>query len=111
MSKLRLFSLAALAFSLALFGCATLQTEAPTAAKKTSYNVRPFWPGGKGPKKGKKSFQKALDTCAVNGGGDVLVPAGTYLIGSIQIGNATTIQLATDSTLQGSPDIDDYAMM
>src|SRR5262249_3491414 len=61
-----------------------------------SYTVRDFGATGDGTTKDTKAFQKALDTCAVNGGGDVLVPAGKYLIGSIQIGNRTILRLAQD---------------
>lgn len=82
----------------------------PSVALATSYNVRDYGATGDGTTKDTKAFQKALDTCAVNGGGDVVVPAGKYLIGSIQIGNRTTLRLEQDSVLAGSPDIDDYPL-
>ena len=81
------------------------------ATVRLAYDVRAFGAVGDGKSKDTAAFQKALDTCAVNGGGDVQVPAGTYLIGSIQIGYATTIRLADGATLTGSPDITDYPMM
>ena len=99
MSKLLLRSLALTAFVAA---CA--------AANAAIYNVRTFGATGDGTTKDTKAFQKALDTCAVNGGGDVLVPAGKYLIGSIQIGNRTILRLEKDSILAGSPDINDYPL-
>ena len=74
------------------------------------YNVRDFGATGDGTTKDTKAFQKALDTCAVNGGGDVLVPAGKYLIGSIQIGNRTILRMEKDSILAGSPDLADYPL-
>jgi polygalacturonase len=51
------------------------------------------------------AFQRALDTCAVNGGGEVVVPAGAYLIGSVQLGNRTTLHLDKDARIIGSPDL------
>src|ERR1700722_10218775 len=78
---------------------------------RPSYDVRTFGAVGDGKTKDTAAFQRALDTCAVNGGGDCLVPAGNYLIGSIQIGNATTIRLAQDATLTGSADLADYPLM
>ena len=79
-------------------------------ATAATYNVRDFGATGDGTTKDTRAFQKALDTCAVNGGGDVLVPAGKYLIGSIQIGNRTILRLEKDSILAGSPDLADYPL-
>ncbi len=81
-----------------------------SAASATTYDVRAFGAKGDGTTKDTAAFQKALDTCAVNGGGDVLVPAGKYLIGSIQIGNRTILRLEKDSILAGSSDIADYPL-
>jgi polygalacturonase len=76
-----------------------------------SFNVKDFGATGTGTAKDTAAFQKALDTCAVSGGGEVRVPAGKYLIGSIQIGNRTTLRLEKDSVLVGSPDLEDYPIM
>ncbi len=51
------------------------------------FNVRDFGAIGDGTNKDTVAFQKTLDACAVSGGGEVIVPAGKYLIGSVQIGN------------------------
>ena len=90
-----------------LFSLSALCSAALTAA---TYNVRDYGATGDGTTKDTKAFQKALDTCAVNGGGDVLVPAGKYLLGSIQIGNRTILRLEKDTILTGSPDIADYPL-
>jgi hypothetical protein len=76
-----------------------------------SFNVRDFGATGDGVTKDTKAFQKALDTCAVAGGGDVVVPAGKYLIGSVQLGTHTMLRLEKDSILTGSPDLDDYPII
>jgi polygalacturonase len=78
---------------------------------KATFNVRTFGATGSGTTKDTAAFQKALDICAVSGGGEVIVPAGKYLIGSIQIGNRTILRLEKDSVLMGSPDLDDYSVM
>jgi polygalacturonase len=85
--------------------------DIPPAQPDAIYNVRTFGATGDGATKDTAAFQKALDTCAVNGGGDVQVPAGTYLIGSIQIGSKTILRLAAGAILQGSPDLADYPVM
>jgi polygalacturonase len=72
------------------------------------FNVREFGAVGDGIAKDTAAFQKALDICAVNGGGEVLVPAGKYLIGSVQQGNRTIIRFEQDAVIIGSPDPADY---
>jgi len=52
---------------------------------------------------GHRRFQKALDACAVNGGGDVLVPAGKYLVGSVQIGCRTILRLEKTASSSAAP--------
>jgi hypothetical protein len=84
---------------------------AASLASATSYSVRDFGAVGDGTTKDTKAFQKALDTCAVNGGGDVLVPAGKYLLGSIQLGDRTILRLEQGSHLVGSGDLDDYPLI
>jgi polygalacturonase len=78
---------------------------------KAIFNVRNFGATGDGATKDTAAFQKALDTCAVSGGGEVIIPAGKYLIGSIQTGNRTILRLEKDSVLMGSPDLSDYPIM
>ncbi|MGA2797571.1 MAG: glycosyl hydrolase family 28 protein [Thermoguttaceae bacterium] len=84
---------------------------APAASDPKTFNVRDFGAVGDGAAKDTVAFQKALDTCAVSGGGDVLVPAGNYLIGSVQIGTRTIIHLDKDATLTGTTDLDDYPII
>src|SRR5580692_12897459 len=94
----------AIVFVLAIAGCATTTKQ----AVHTTFNVRDFGAAGDGTNKDTVAFQKALDTCAVSGGGEVLVPAGNYLIGSVQIGTRTILRLETNSVLTGSGDTNDY---
>ena len=93
-----------LAFLAASLVCANAATKPP-------FNVRDFGAVGDGTNKDTVAFQKALDACAVSGGGEVLVPAGNYLIGSVQLGDRTILRLATNSIITGSPDAADYPMM
>jgi hypothetical protein len=73
-----------------------------------TYGVRAFGATGDGATKDTGAFQKALDTCAVNGGGLVDVPSGRYLIGSVQLGASTVLRLEPGAILFGSPDLADY---
>ena len=55
-----------------------------------------------------ETIQKAIDSCAANGGGTVLFPAGTYFTGGIQLKSNVTLQLEKGALLQGSDKYTDY---
>jgi len=54
------------------------------------------------------AIQVAVDECAANGGGTVLVPAGVWLTGSIELKSQVTLQLDAGATLRGSSSLSDY---
>src|ERR1039458_8657783 len=103
---MKTFSFSLFCFVLAIAGRASAPPTSPT-----SFNVRDFGAVGDGTNKDTVAFQKALDACAVSGGGEVLVPAGKYLIGSVQIGNRTIIRLEKNSVITGSANTNDYPML
>jgi polygalacturonase len=90
------------------------KTVAKIAPKRmfVTLNVRDaaFGAVGDGVAKDTAAFQRALDRCGVLGGGVVVVPAGNYLIGSIQLRTHTTLQMEEGSVLVGSGDFADYAV-
>ena len=94
--------------AIALAGCKS--ERGPAAPKVSVFNVRDFGATGDGTNKDTAAFQKAFDTCASKGGGEVLVPAGNYLIGSAQMGGHTTLKLEEGSVITGSRDLNDYPM-
>ncbi len=94
-----------------LFPLLFLAAALVAGAHAATYNVREFGATGDGTTKDTVAFQRALDTCAVNGGGDVVVPAGRYLIGSVQVGHRTFLRLEKDSVILGSADLADYPMI
>jgi hypothetical protein len=46
-------------------------------------------------------IQTAIDSCAANGGGRVVVPQGTFRTGSIRLKNGVTLELQKGATLLG----------
>jgi hypothetical protein len=54
------------------------------------------------------AVQKAIDTCANENGGTVLVPAGDFVIGTIELKSNVTLKLAAKGRLLGSPEIEHY---
>jgi len=54
------------------------------------------------------AFQAALDACASAGGGTVAVPAGDYVVGTLELGDDTTLHLEAGATVHASQDDADY---
>ena len=79
-------------------------------AKPLVLDVRKLGAVGDGRTKDTEVFQRALDRCFAAGGGEVVVPAGEYLIGAIQLRSRTTLRLSEGSVLRGSPDLADYPL-
>ena len=55
-----------------------------------------------------ESIQRAIDECFLNGGGEVTVPAGHFLTGSIRLRSGITLHLLENAVLLGSTDPEDY---
>lgn len=56
-----------------------------------------------------KAFQDTIDYCYKNGGGEVIVPAGTYIIGDIRLRSNITLHLLENAVIKGSANINDYS--
>ena len=96
--------------SFSLF-CALMLAVSAFAAGKQSFDVSGFGAKGDGLTKDTAAFQKALDAAASAGGGTVVVPEGSYVIGSITIGANTTLHLESKSCLLASGDVADYPLV
>jgi len=57
------------------------------------------------------AIQKAIDICAMKGGGTVTLAKGVYLTAPITLKNNITLNIAAGATLLGSPDHADYPQM
>lgn len=55
-----------------------------------------------------QEIQKLIDRAAEEGGGVIVVPAGTYLTGSLFFRQGVNLYVAEGGTLKGSDDISDY---
>jgi len=76
--------------------------------QKLTLNIRDFGATGDGRTRDTNAIQSAIDRCSALGGGDVLFPAGNYLIGAIALRSSTLLSLDKDATLSGTPDFNDY---
>ena len=73
-----------------------------------TYNVRDHGAKGDGKTLDTAALQAAIDACNSDGGGTVLVPAGTFHIGTIELKSNVTLHLAAAATLLGSADGKQY---
>ena len=97
-------------FNQALFSSILFCTGCVTVTR-TPFDVRSFGAKGDGKTRDTVAIQNALDSCAGAGGGVVIVPAGDYLIGSLDVKSQTIVRLNVGATLVGSPDLDDYPIV
>jgi polygalacturonase len=74
-----------------------------------NYNVLDYGAKGDGTNNDTVAVQKAVDTCAANGGGQVVLPGGRiFLTGAITLGSGVDFHLARGAVLKGSPRWQDY---
>lgn len=72
------------------------------------YNVRDFGAKGDGKTLDTKAIQSAIDKCFNEKGGTVLIPAGDFLSGTLELKSNVTLQIAASGKLFGSPKREDY---
>ena len=73
----------------------------------TTFSVRDYGARGDGIALDTAAIQRAIDAAAQHGD-TVLVPAGTYLTGSIFVKSGVTLDVEKDATLLGSSELKDY---
>jgi polygalacturonase len=105
--KSKLFLVAALALCTASAAMAELYA---TPAKRTKqYVITQFGAVADGKTVNTKAIQAAIDKCAANKkGGVVVVPAGTFLSGAIFLKQGVNLLVEKDGVLKGTTNPDDY---
>jgi hypothetical protein len=83
-------------------------TESGNTLGTRTYNIRDYGAKGDGATLDTTALQAAIDACNREGGGTVLVPAGTFLIGTTEVKSNVTLHLAAGATLLGSGKGTDY---
>lgn len=84
--------------------------QAPGAALSGTrvYNVVDFGAKGDGKTLDTQALQAAIDACTKDRGGTVLVPAGTFVIGTVELKSNVTLHIAAQAKLLGSADGTQY---
>ncbi len=99
-------------FSAGLLPQKSSAAEPDSASGKTlgtrTYNIRDFGAKGDGTTLDTAALQSAIDACNHDHGGIVLVPAGTFVIGTVELKSNVTLHLAAAAILLGSADGKQY---
>jgi alpha-L-rhamnosidase len=80
------------------------------AARSRRFRVTDFGAKGDGRTLNTAAIQRAVDACAVAGGGAIVIPRGIFLSGSIFLKPGVGLQIERDGVLRGSGDYADYPL-
>lgn len=72
------------------------------------FNVTEYGASGNGKQLDTRSIQQAIDKCYEVGGGRVYVPAGTYLVGTLNLRSNVEFYLETGATLKATTDLSQF---
>ncbi|HZI31585.1 MAG TPA: glycosyl hydrolase family 28 protein, partial [Candidatus Binatia bacterium] len=73
-----------------------------------TYNIRDFGAKGDGATLDTVALQSAIDACSQDKGGTVLVPAGVFVIGTVELKSNVRLHIAAQGKLLGSGHGKDY---
>jgi len=74
-----------------------------TTTAGSIYNVKDYGAKGDGANLDHIAINKAITECNANGGGQVYLPAGTYLSGSIRLKSNVELHLSTGAKILAAP--------
>src|SRR5581483_1515545 len=96
---------------LLMFGYLRAQPELATPVLPSIpdrvFNVKDFGAAGDNQADNTTAIQKAIDAAERGGGGKVLIPAGVYVCGPLQLGSSLDLQIDSGAMLKFLP-IDRY---
>lgn len=77
-------------------------------AQPTIYDIKAYGAVGDGRTVSTKALQSAIDACNAAGGGEVRVPPGTFIIGTVYLKSNVHLYLQSGAIIRGSSNLDDY---
>ena len=86
-----------------IFFCFMIQASFAGDSTYLFYNVKDYGAVGDGKHPDHIAINKAIEACAKNGGGTVVVPAGNYLCGSIHLMSNIDLFIDAGATITGAP--------
>ncbi|WNJ19067.1 glycosyl hydrolase family 28 protein [Pontibacter sp. G13] len=94
-------------YLLALFW--TIMTIGSAQAQEKTFNILDYGAKKSHSEPSTEAIQAAIDACAANGGGRVIIPKGTFTTGTLFLKSNVTIQFEPWSNLYGATTLDHYA--
>lgn len=92
-----------------LAGFSGVSAEILPALEEKKFNILDFGAVGDGRKLCTDAIQKTIDTCFKQGGGQVIVPSGTFLTGSVVLKSKVHLHLEQGAVLLASTFFKDFA--
>jgi len=80
-------------------------------APQRTYEITEYGAVGDGKTVNTSAIQAAVDACSLDGGGEVLVPEGTFLSGALFIKPGVALHLAEGGILKGTTNMADYRLV
>jgi polygalacturonase len=99
-------SLQIITFFLLVFSLGSCQKE-----KQTAYNITDFGAVADSLHINTEAIQEAIDKCADNGGGTVVIPSGTFLSGAIFFKQGVNLEIKENGVLKGTTNMADYKLV
>jgi polygalacturonase len=90
------------------FTGAAFMLSSSFAANSSTFNVRDYGAMGDGKSLDTATINKSIEACSTSGGGQVLIPAGKYLTGTIHLKSNVTMFLDAGAEIVGTSDLDQY---
>ena len=94
--------------SVIVFGLSLYSAGTGLAQPPGQFNVRTFGAAGDGIRPDTDAINKTIQAARDAGGGTVLVPAGAYVSGTIQLQNNVTLWIDAGATILGTKNLADY---
>jgi exo-poly-alpha-galacturonosidase len=88
-----------------------VQAAQNQAVDAKRYVITDYGAVGDGQTVNTQAIQKAIDTCAAEGGGVVVIPSGTFLSGAIFLKQGVNLHVEKDGVLKGTTQLADYRLV
>lgn len=80
-----------------------LISQGKTETTNSIFNVLDYGAKGDGATLDHQAINRTIEACSMAGGGQVLLPAGTYLTGSIRLKSNVDLHLSAGATIMAAP--------
>jgi hypothetical protein len=94
-----------------LFAISIILISLTGFAQNGVFNVKDFGANGDGKTLDTKAIQQTIDACFKDGGGEVFLPAGKYLVGCIVLKSNINLNIGSGAVLLGSTNRNDYKII